>query len=293
MSSKSVKPKNSIALFEQKEIRKVWDSEKERWFFSVVDVVEVLTESDKPRDYWYRLKKRASEEEKVELSTICRQLKMRSTDGKLYKTDAADTEGILRIIQSIPSKKAEPFKRWLARVGRERIDEINDPELAAKRMRDIYKAKGYSEVWIEQRERGIAARHRLTEEWNNRGATSGRDFAILTNEIYKGGFGLDAKEYKEYKNLSREQNLRDSMTPMELVLTNLGEVTAAELHRKNESYGVKELKNDTKNAGGVVKMAREAAEERIGAPVVSKQNYLELTEPGAIEAPDEQEFLDE
>ena len=208
------------------------------------------------------------------MSTNCRQLKLQSTDGKKYTTDVADTEGILRIIESIPSPKAEPFKRWLARVGSERIAEISNPELAAKRMHDLYKQKGYSKSWIEQRERGVAARHRLTEEWDNRGAKNGKDYAILTNEIYKTGFGFTARKCKDYKNLSKPQNLRDSMSNMELALTNLGEATAAELHQKNNSYGLDELKRDTKSAGKVVKSARESAEEQLGASVISKENYL-------------------
>ena len=244
--------------------------------FSVVDVIAALTNSDKPRDYWYRLKQRASAEEKVELSTICRQLKLKSSDGKKYNTDVADTEGILRIIESIPSPKAEPFKRWLAKVGSERIAEISDPELAAKRMRNLYEQKGYSKSWIEQREREIATRHRLTGEWDKRGANNSHDYAILTNEIYKHGFGLNAKEYKEYKNLAEGHNLRDSMTNMELALTNLGETTATELHQKNDSRGIKALQKDAKNAGNVTRTAREAAEKLLGSPVVTQKNYLDI-----------------
>lgn len=267
-------------------MRSVWDEKEEKWWFSVVDVVEVLTESAKPRDYWYRLKKRCSEEEKVELSTLCRQLKMVSADGKKYQTDAADVEGILRIIESIPSPKAEPFKRWLAKVGRERIAEINNPELAMKRMRHLYRQKGYPESWIEQRERGIATRQRLTSEWDKRGANKSRDYAILTNEIYETGFGLKAKEYKEYKNLTKMQNLRDSMSNMELALTNLGETTATELHQKNDSFGMQELKNDVRDAGRVTKKAREEAEALLGEPIVTKNNYLDISS-GAADDSDE------
>ena len=277
---------NSIKLFEDKRVRSVWDEKEEKWWFSVVDVVEVLTESAKPRDYWYRLKKRCSEEEKVELSTLCRQLKMVSADGKKYQTDAADVEGILRIIESIPSPKAEPFKRWLAKVGRERIAEINNPELAMKRMRHLYRQKGYPESWIEQRERGIATRQRLTSEWDKRGANKSRDYAILTNEIYETGFGLKAKEYKEYKNLTKMQNLRDSMSNMELALTNLGETTATELHQKNDSFGMQELKNDVRDAGRVTKKAREEAEALLGEPIVTKNNYLDISS-GAADDSDE------
>ena len=266
---------NKLALFEEKEIRKVWENNK--WYFSVVDVVYALTDSSDPKDYWYRLKKRANEEEKIELSTICRQLKLISTDGKKYNTDCADTEGILRIIQSIPSPKAEPFKRWLAKVGSERIEEINDPELAMIRMRKTYRNKGYSDAWIEQRERGITSRNNLTDEWEKRGAHEGRDYAILTNEIYKSGFGLTAKEYKQIKNIDDSKNLRDSMTNLELALTNLGEVTAKEYHIKNDSVGVDELKRDVNKAGKVLNDAKKIIELELERPVVSSENYLDLT----------------
>ena len=181
-----------LALFEEKEIRRTWEEGK--WYFSVVDVVFALTDSKDPRDYWYRLKQRVKEEEKIELSTICRRLKLVAADSKYRLTDCADTEGILRIIQSIPSKKAEPFKRWLAKVGSERIEEIQNPELAMDRMKEIYEKKGYSKSWINMRERGIATRHSLTDEWKERGVQNGIDYAILTNEIYKSGFGVTAKE---------------------------------------------------------------------------------------------------
>lgn len=245
---------NKLALFEEKQIRKTWKEKK--WYFSVVDVVYALTDSVNPRDYWYKLKKRASEEEKIELSTICRQLKLESSDGKKYSTDCSDTEGISRIIQSIPSPKAEPFKRWLAKVGSERIEEINNPELAMDRMKHIYEQKGYSNSWIEQRERGITTRHKLTDEWKERGANNSKDYAILTNEIYKSGFGFSSKEYKDIKKLHESQNLRDSMSNIELTLTNLGEATAIEFHKKNNSHGVKELKQDVTKAGKVLNTAK-------------------------------------
>ena len=266
---------NKLALFEEKQIRKTWKNEK--WYFSVVDVIYALTESSKPRDYWYRLKQRASIEEQVELSTICRQLKLESNDGKKYSTDCADTEGILRIIQSIPSPKAEPFKRWLAKVGSERIEEINNPELAMDRMKQIYERKGYSKSWIEQRERGITTRHNLTDEWKERGANTRKDYAILTNEIYKSGFGFSSKEYKEIKGLDESQNLRDSMTNLELALTNLGEATAVEFHKRNNSIGLSELKNDVKDAGKVINKAKSEIETRLERPVVTSENYLDLT----------------
>jgi len=266
---------NKLALFEEKQIRKTWENEK--WYFSVVDVIYALTNSVNPRDYWYRLKQRVNEDEKIELSTICRQLKLPSTDGKRYNTDCADTEGILRIIQSIPSPKAEPFKRWLAKVGSERIEEINNPELAMDRMKEIYEKKGYSKSWIEQRERGITTRHNLTDEWKERGVKTGKDYAILTNEIYKSGFGLSAKEYKNVKGLHESQNLRDSMTNIELALTNLGEAAAVEFHKKNNSEGINQLKKDMNKAGNVLKKAKGEIEEELERPVVTSENYIDLT----------------
>lgn len=276
---------NSIKLFEDKRVRSVWDEKEEKWWFSVVDVVEVLTESANSRRYWSDLKRKLKEEG-GQLYDFLVQLKMVSADGKKYQTDAADVEGILRIIESIPSPKAEPFKRWLAKVGRERIAEINDPELAMKRMRHLYRQKGYPESWIEQRERGIATRQRLTSEWDKRGAEKNRDYAILTNEIYEAGFGLKAKEYKEYKGLTKTQNLRDSMSNMELALTNLGETTATELHQKNDSFGMQELKSDVRDAGRVTKKAREEAEALLGEPIVTKNNYLDISS-GAADDSDE------
>ena len=266
---------NKLALFEEKQIRKTWNNSK--WYFSVIDVIYALTGSNKPRDYWYRLKKRANEEERVELSTICRQLKLESSDGKKYNTDCADTEGILRIIQSIPSPKAEPFKRWLARVGSERIEEINNPELAMDRMKKIYEQKGYSKAWIEQRERGITTRHNLTDEWRERGAKEGKDYAILTNEIYKSGFGLTAKQYKNIKGLHESQNLRDSMTNIELELTNLGEAAAVEFHRGHNSEGMDELKSDVNKAGVVLNKAKQEIENELGRNIVTSENYIKLT----------------
>lgn len=266
---------NDLALFEQKEIRKIWKDGK--WYFSIVDIIYALTDSNKPRDYWYRLKQRVNIEEKIELSTICRQLKLTSSDGKKYNTDCADTEGILRIIQSIPSPKAEPFKRWLAKVGSERIEEINNPELAMDRMKKLYEKKGYSSSWIEQRERGIITRHNLTDEWKNRGAKNRIDYAILTNEIYKSGFGLSAKEYKDIKNLHESQNLRDSMTNLELALTNLGEATAVEFHINNDSKGMEELQVDVNDAGNIISTSKRQIEEKLKRPVITSDNYQNLT----------------
>ena len=205
---------NKIAVFKGKEIRKVIHNKE--WWFSVVDVVAVLTDSSKPRDYWYAMKTRVKNESEIELSTLCRQLKLEAIDGKKYETVCADVEGIFRIIQSIPSPKAEPFKRWLARVGYERIQEIEDPELATKRTRALYKLKGYSDAWIEKRMRGIAVREELTDEWSKRGVKKNLEFAILTAEISKATFGLTPSQYKKHKNLKKE-NLRDHMDDLELI----------------------------------------------------------------------------
>lgn len=257
----------SLALFQDREIRRTWKYNK--WFFVVEDVVVALTDSADPKQYITRMKERDSfiREGWVQ---IVRTLKIQ-TRGGMQKMNCADTKGILRIIQSVPSPKAEPFKQWLAKVGSERIEEIQNPELAVKRMREIYAKKGYPQSWIQQRERTIATRNKLTDEWQMRGANEGQDFAILTNEIYRSGFGLDAKSYKKLKGVSRQQNLRDAMTNMELALTNLGETTAAELHQKNDSYGMKELRQDAGEAGKVIEVARKEAEKRLGKPVVTKE----------------------
>ena len=240
---------SKIALFEQKQIRRIWvDNER---FFSVIDVVEVLTDSKDPKDYWYRLKKRASEEELVELSTICRQLKLPASDGKKYFTDCSNTEGILRIIQSIPSPKAEPFKRRLAKVGYERIEEIQNPELAQERMKTIYEAKGYSKDWIDKRLRGIAIRQNLTDERKARGITKASDYAILTAEISKATFGMTPSEYKKFKHIpeTSKANLRDNMTDFELIFTMLGEKVTTELSAQEKPEGIKSSKNVAKRGG--------------------------------------------
>ena len=270
-----------VALFEEKEIRKILKDGK--WHFSIIDVVLALTDSVNPRRYWSDLKvKLLKEGYDIQLYEIIVQLKLESSDGKKYMTDCADTEGILRIIQSIPSPKAEPFKRWLAKVGSERIEEINDPELAMTRMRELYKKKGYSKSWIEQRERSIVTRNNLTNEWNERGAITPKDYAILTNEIYTSGFGLTASKYKNIKGIHESRNLRDSMTNIELALTNLGEASSVEIHKKNDSIGMDELSKDTRVAGGVLKVARTELEKELEYSVVSNQNYLDLTHKGKI-----------
>ncbi|MEK7655392.1 MAG: Bro-N domain-containing protein, partial [Patescibacteria group bacterium] len=242
-----------IALFKGKKIRKTLFGNE--WWFSVVDVVESLTDSVNARDYWFKMKIRVNSEDGIELSTICRQLKLESSDGKKYETDCANTEGIFRIIQSIPSPKAEPFKRWLAKVGYERVQEIENPELATKRTRMLYKLKGYSDEWIEMRLRGIVIRDELTDEWQKRGAAEEKDYEILTAEISKATFGVTPSEYKNLKGLERE-NLRDHMDDFELIFTMLGERSTTELHSTNNSQGLSELKDDAKIGGNVAAVAR-------------------------------------
>lgn len=260
-------------LFEGKEIRSIWDAEKEEYYFSVVDVIGALTESRDSKDYWYRLKKRMTEEEKSELSTKCRQLKLKSKDGKFYSTDTLDTQGILRLIESIPSPKAEPFKLWLAQMGKERIDEIFDPEIAMNRAIDYYRSKGYSDKWIEARLKGILDRKKLTDVWKENGITKNYEYAVLTNEIYQEWSGMKANEYKDYKNI-RKESLRDNMTDVEVALANLGEIAARELAKEHKPYGLKENREMAKKGGHVAKVAREDMEKELGKSVVSRENAL-------------------
>ena len=266
---------NRLIIFESKKIRRVWHEDE--WFYSVVDIVSVLTDSSNPRDYWYRVKKRVSDEEKMELSTICRQLKLDSNDGKKYKTDCADTEGVFRIVQSIPSPKAEPFKKWLAKVGYERVQEIENPELAQERMKKTYEQKGYPKEWIDKRIRGIAIRQNLTDEWRERGIHEHRDFAILTAEISRATFGMTPSEYKNHKNLPEESkaNLRDHMDDLELIFTMLGERVTTEISKKEEPDTFSKNKNVAKRGRSVAGNARKETEKELGRTVVSKKNYLE------------------
>jgi len=264
-----------IALFKGKGIRKTLY--KGEWWFSVVDVVEALTDSSNPNDYWYRMKVRVKGEDGIELSTNCRQLKLIFSDGKRYETDCANTETMFRIVQSIPSPKAEPFKRWLACVGYERVQEIENPELATKRTRSLYKLKGYSDGWIEKRMRGIAIREELTDEWQKRGAREQRDYEILTAEISKATFGITPSEYKKVKRLKRE-NLRDHMNDLELIFTMLGERATTEIHRTEDSKGVSKLQKDAKVGGGIAGGARKKLEKKLGKSIVSKENYLKKPE---------------
>jgi len=260
-------------LFEGKEIRSVWDAEKEEYYFSVVDVIKSLTDSNNPNDYWYRLKKRMTEEEKSEISTKCRQLKLKSKDGKNYLTDTLDTKGILRLIESVPSPKAEPFKLWLAKMGKERIDEVFDPEIAIKRAIDYYRNRGYSDKWIEARLKGILDRNKLTDIWKENGIKDNYEFAVLTNEIYEAWSGMKAAKYKEYKNI-RKESLRDNMTDVEVALTDLGEIATRELAKKHKPFGLKENKKVAKAGGEVAKTARDDLEKKLGETVISKKNSL-------------------
>ena len=267
-----------IVLFEEKHVRRVWDEEAEKWYFSVVDVVAVLTDSDNPRHYWTVLKSRAREEGNETL-TNCDRLKMLAADGKMRLTDAADAEGILRIIQSIPSPKAEPFKMWLAKVGYERMREIENPELAAKRMHDTYLAKGYSEEWIALRMRGIATRETLTDEWKNRGVDESREYAILTAEISKAAFGITPSEYKKFKGLDNPgENLRDHMSDLELIFSQLSEAATTEIARNDNAQGFEQNKSAAQRGGKIAGDARKDLESQTGRPVSTKDNYKHLSE---------------
>ena len=263
-----------IVLFKNKKIRKVIHNNE--WWFSVIDVCEALTDSIDAGAYWRKLKQRLLEEES-EVVTFCHGLKLPASDGKFYETDCANPEGIFRIVQSIPSPKDEPFKRWLARVGYERIQEIENPELATKRTRMLYKLKGYSEGWIEKRMRGIAIREELTDEWQKRGAQEERDYEILTAEISKATFGVTPSEYKKLKGLKRE-NLRDHMDDFELIFNMLGERATTEIHRQEKSAGVPKLKQDANRGGKVAGNARKELEKELGHSVVSKKNFISKPE---------------
>lgn len=259
-----------IAIFKGKAIRKTLHQKE--WYFSIIDVVEALTDSPTPRQYWGKIKQREFID--WQLSPIWVQLKLESADGKKYETDCANTEGMFRIIQSIPSPKAEPLKRWLAKVGYERVQEIENPELATKRTRLLYKLKGYPEDWIEKRMRGIAVREELTDEWQKRGAENDHDYEILTAEISKATFGVTPNEYKKFKGIKRE-NLRDHMDDFELILTMLGERTTTEIHRTKNSQGVPQLKDDARVGGQIAGTARKQIERKIGRSVISNNNYLQ------------------
>jgi DNA-damage-inducible protein D len=283
-----MEPTNDAALVPGEEIfdgviRHVWHDD--RWFFSVIDVIATITESSNARNYWNVLKSRLQDEGAAETYTKCVQLKMPAKDGKQRLTDAADAETILRIVQTIPSPKAEPVKQWLARVGAERIAETEQPELAADRIAQLYRQRGYPEEWIEQWLKNIVVRDELTEEWKDRGARAGREFATLTDTIHIGTFDVNVVRHKEIKSLHARQNLRDSMTRLELAILNLAEVTATEMHRLRDSQQFNALQRDARDAGTAGRTARLGVEEQIGRPVVSAENYKSLTtrQPRLIE----------
>lgn len=272
-------PDDKVQLFEDQAIRTAWDDEAEKWYFSIVDVVRVLTDQKTPRGastYWAVLKKRLRDEGANELLTNCKQLKMTATDGKKRKTDVATTEQLLRIIQSIPSPKAEPFKAWLAMVGRERIEETIDPELAFDRAKETYRRKGYSDNWINQRMMAIRTRNTLTDEWKDRGV-QGDEYAILTNDIHRAWTGMSTKEHKQLKGLKKE-NLRDNMSSMELILTMLAEETTTEISRSSEPSTFEENRDVARAGGEVARNAREDVERRTGKPVITSKNAKQLNE---------------
>lgn len=268
---------DSIQLFEDREIRTAWDEKNEEWYFSVVDVVAVLTDSADGRKYWNKLKQRLKEEGN-ELVTICHQLKLKSPkDGKRYKTDVTDAAGILRIIQSIPSPKAEPFKMWLAEIGKERIDETIDPEITIDRALETYLKKGYTREWINQRLQAIQVRKELTDEWDRRGVHKGREYAILTDEITKAWSGMKTREYKNLKGLTKE-NLRDNMSTLELVLNMLAEATTTEISKNTVPQTFGENLSAAKSGGEAAGIARAEVERRTGKPVITSKNAAQLNE---------------
>ena len=259
-------------IFNNETIRTVWDKEQEKYFISVVDIVSIISESKDGRKYWNKLKQRLRDEGN-ESVTNCHQLKLKSSDGKYYNTDVVDIEGMFRIIESIPSKNAEPVKQWLAKLGRERIDEIFDPSLAAARAIDLYRAKGYDESWISKRMKGIQDRKKLTDVWKDGGITESKEYAILTNEIYKEWSGMTAKEYKSYKGL-RKESLRDNMTDIEVALADLGELATREIAKKKNPKGLNENIKVAKSGGKIASNTRKNLEEVLGDSVVTSNNAL-------------------
>jgi len=264
---------SNIKLFESKQIRSEWNDAEQKWYFAIIDVIEILTESKNPRRYWSDLKRKLNTEGFSQLYEIIVQLKMISSDGKRYVTDCADAKGLLRIIQSIPSPKAEPFKQWLAQVGSDRLDEIENPELATQRTRELYKLKGYSDDWIEKRMRSIAIREELTEEWKNRGVKEQIEYAILTAEISKATFGLTPSEYKKMKGL-KSQNLRDHMTDLELIFSMLGEASTTKVTRAKNAKGFNENKVAARIGGTIAGNALKELEKESGEKVITSENYL-------------------
>ncbi len=259
-------------IFNNETIRTIWDKEAEKYFISVVDIVSAISESNNPRNYWKVLKHRLKQEGN-ESVTNCNQLKLKASDGKYYNTDVVDIEGMFRIIESIPSKNAEPIKQWLAKLGSERIDETFDPSLAAQRAIDLYRVKGYDEKWIAKRIKGVQDRKQLTDVWKDGGITENKEYAILTNEIYKEWSGMKASEYKAFKGI-RKESLRDNMTDVEVLLTDLGETATRELARKHKPYGIDENKKIARMGGNTAKVARVDLEKKLGERVITSNNAL-------------------
>ena len=265
---------NEIKIFEGNQIRSVWDNDKEEWYFSVVDVVGTLTDSKDPGAYWRKLKQRLKEEGS-EVVTFCHGLKLKAADGKLRESDVADMQGIFRIIQSVPSPKAEPFKMWLAEVGKERLDEIVDPELTIERALETYLRKGYSREWINQRLQAIQVRKELTDSWQEHGVKEGLEYAILTNEISKAWSGMTTREYKDFKGL-KKQNLRDNMSTTELILNMLAETATKDIANASNPQGLEENKKVAKRGGNVAKVAKETLEQETGKPVITTKNAIDF-----------------
>lgn len=264
---------DSIKLFESKKVRTHWDSIEEQWYFSIIDVVSILTNSNNPRDYWFKMKIRVKLEDGIELSTICRQFKLKAPDGKMRETDCADTQQLLRIIQSIPSPKAEPFKQWLAKVGYERMKEIADPEQSIERARENWQKLGRSEKWIQQRMTGQETRNKLTDYWKESGVEKQDEFAMLTNIIHQEWTGLTVKNHKNLKGL-KSQNLRDHMTEAELIFTALAELSTRQIAETDEAKGLNENAKAGKKGGKIAKDARLALEQKTGKKVVTGENFL-------------------
>lgn len=273
MNTNNNNPNNAIKLFEGRKVRSVWDEKKEEWYFSIIDIIEILTESSTPRRYWSDLKIKLKNEGAVQLYENIVQLKMLSPDGKMRLTDVATTEQIFRLIQSIPSKKAEPFKMWLAQVGKEVIDEAQDPEKTIDRAINNYRRLGYSESWINQRIKSIEVRKALTDEWDKSGVKRGREYAELTDLMYQTWADMTAKEYKKHKGLKKE-NLRDNMTNAELVLNMLAEVTTTEIHQSERPEGLDESKTAAKRGAGAAKVARDYIEQETGRSVISNKRHI-------------------
>jgi len=264
---------NNIKIFEDKQVRTFWDDAEEQWYFSIIDVVEVLTNSLNPRDYWFKMKIRLKTEDGLQLSTICRQLKLKATDGKMRETDCTNTQNLLRIIQSIPSPKAEPFKQWLAKVGYERLQEINDPSQSIDRARENWQKLGRSEKWIQQRMTGQETRNKLTDYWQESGVKKGEEFAVLTNIIHQEWTGLTVKKHKDLKGL-KSQNLRDHMSEAELIFTALAELSTRQIAETTKAKGLKENAVASKKGGAVAKNARKELEAKTGKSVVTGENFL-------------------